>query len=169
MGMTYKYKILSIDGGGIRGIIPAIVLAEIERRTGKPIADSFDMIAGTSTGGILALGLTKPHNRHPSQPQYSASDLINLYRIEGKRIFQEKFPGKTDEWLFNPKHRADGRDAVLTQYFGRTPLGAAPKAHFLYQQPQGRRLRSQQQLPQNLQWLYDEASCDGDICRAHFF
>ena len=129
--MVYKYKILSIDGGGVRGIIPAMVLAEIERRTGRPIADSFDMIAGTSTGGILALGLTKPSDRHEYQPQYSASDLINLYRIEGKRIFQEKFPGKTDEWLFNPKHRADGRDAVLTQYFGRTPLDAALKEVFI--------------------------------------
>ncbi len=50
-------KILSIDGGGIRGVIPAMIMAEIESRTGKRIADMFDMIAGTSTGGILALGL----------------------------------------------------------------------------------------------------------------
>jgi hypothetical protein len=55
-------KILSIDGGGIRGIIPAVVLAEIERRTGRPIADLFDLIAGTSAGGILALGLSIPKN-----------------------------------------------------------------------------------------------------------
>jgi patatin-like phospholipase/acyl hydrolase len=47
-------KVLSIDGGGIRGLIPAVVLAEIERRTGRRIADLFDLIAGTSTGGILA-------------------------------------------------------------------------------------------------------------------
>jgi patatin-like phospholipase/acyl hydrolase len=51
------FKVLSIDGGGIRGIIPAMILAEIEDRTGKPIAEMFDLIAGTSTGGILALGL----------------------------------------------------------------------------------------------------------------
>ena len=53
-----KYRILSIDGGGIRGIIPAIVLAEIEKRTQKPIYQLFDLIAGTSTGGLLASGLT---------------------------------------------------------------------------------------------------------------
>jgi patatin-like phospholipase/acyl hydrolase len=52
--------ILSIDGGGIRGVIPAKLLAEIERRTGKRIAELFDFIAGTSTGGILAVGLTQP-------------------------------------------------------------------------------------------------------------
>src|SRR5215210_1589295 len=48
-------KVLSIDGGGIRGIIPATVLAEIERRTGKLTSEVFDLVAGTSTGGILAL------------------------------------------------------------------------------------------------------------------
>jgi len=73
-------NILSIDGGGIRGIIPAIVLAEIERRTGSKIAGLFDLIAGTSTGGILALGLTRPGN--DGTPRYSASDLVTLY--EGK-------------------------------------------------------------------------------------
>ena len=52
-------KILSIDGGGIRGIIPATILAEIERRTQKRIAQVFDLLAGTSTGGILSLGLGK--------------------------------------------------------------------------------------------------------------
>ena len=55
-----SFNILSIDGGGIRGIIPAMILADIERRTGHRIAEMFDMIAGTSTGGILALGLTVP-------------------------------------------------------------------------------------------------------------
>ena len=53
-------KILTIDGGGIRGLIPALVLAEIERRTGRPISSLFDLVAGTSTGAILACGLTRP-------------------------------------------------------------------------------------------------------------
>lgn len=48
--MTRQIKVISIDGGGIRGIIPAMVLAEIESRTGRPIAELFDLIAGTSTG-----------------------------------------------------------------------------------------------------------------------
>jgi len=53
------FRILSIDGGGICGILPAAVLAELERRflRGRPIPGYFDMIAGTSTGGIIALAL----------------------------------------------------------------------------------------------------------------
>lgn len=53
------FRILSIDGGGIRGVFPAAVLAELENRflNGGSIANHFDMIAGTSTGGIIALAL----------------------------------------------------------------------------------------------------------------
>jgi patatin-like phospholipase/acyl hydrolase len=129
--MNYKYKILSIDGGGIRGIIPAMILAELERCMGASIAESFDMIAGTSTGGILSLGLTKPHDRDRWTPQYSASDLVDLYSTQGKRIFHEAFPGKTDEWLFNAKHRWQGKDAVLTEYLGETPIDHALKQVFI--------------------------------------
>src|SRR5918997_6844902 len=78
-------KVLSIDGGGIRGIIPAMVLAEIERRTGKLTSEVFDLVAGTSTGGILALGLTKPGQ--DGGPEYSAEELIELYEAEGEEIF----------------------------------------------------------------------------------
>ena len=70
-------KILSIDGGGIRGIIPALVLAEIEKRTDKPISACFDLFAGTSTGGILSLGLTKADTF--GRPEYSAADLAEIY------------------------------------------------------------------------------------------
>src|SRR3954471_11858373 len=55
------FRILSIDGGGICGILPAAVLAELERRflDGRSVAAHFDMVAGTSTGGIIALGLAR--------------------------------------------------------------------------------------------------------------
>lgn len=80
-------KILSIDGGGVRGLIPAMVLAEIEKRTQKPIAESFDLIAGTSTGGILALGLSKDDGR--GKPEFSAETLSEIYKNEGKTIFPQ--------------------------------------------------------------------------------
>ena len=50
-------KVLAIDGGGIRGIIPAVILAEIQNRLGVDLFKAFDLIAGTSTGGIIALGI----------------------------------------------------------------------------------------------------------------
>jgi patatin-like phospholipase/acyl hydrolase len=82
-----KIKVLSIDGGGIRGIIPAIILAEIERRCNKPICNLFDLIAGTSTGGILALALTAPDPTSPEKPRYSSADLIDFYIENGPHIF----------------------------------------------------------------------------------
>ena len=53
-------KVLTIDGGGIRGLIPALVLAEIERRCDRPAGELFDLVAGTSTGAIIACALTRP-------------------------------------------------------------------------------------------------------------
>jgi uncharacterized protein len=70
-------KVLCIDGGGIRGLIPALVLAEVEQRTGRRIAEMVDLVAGTSTGGILASGLTR---RGPGgRPLYSAAELAGIY------------------------------------------------------------------------------------------
>ena len=83
--MAESFRVPSIDGGGIRGIIPATILAEIEDRTGRAIAEMFDLIAGTSTGGILALALTMPGDG--GKPRYRAEDLISLYEKEGRRIF----------------------------------------------------------------------------------
>lgn len=80
-------KILSIDGGGVRGLIPAMVLTEIERRTNQPISESFDLIAGTSTGGILALGLSKADEN--GKPEFSAEALSEIYKINGKNIFPQ--------------------------------------------------------------------------------
>ncbi len=120
--MNNPVKILSIDGGGIRGIIPAIVLAEIERRTNRPIASLFDLIAGTSTGGILALGLTVP--KSPGGPLYSAEQLVNLYQREGSRIFSRS-PLRTVFAVDNltwKKYSSTGIEQVLLEYFGDSRL-----------------------------------------------
>ena len=74
------FKILTIDGGGIKGVFPAAYLAEIERLflNGESIADYFDMIAGTSTGGIIALGLAKGLN---------SKEVLKIYQNNGLKIF----------------------------------------------------------------------------------
>jgi predicted acylesterase/phospholipase RssA len=118
-------KILSIDGGGIRGIIPALVLAEIEQRTGRPIARLFDLIAGTSTGGILALGLTIPKN--PPTPLYAASQLFEMFEREGGRIFSSRLFHKAAACgnLRRAKYPATGIEQVLLEYFGNSRLSDA--------------------------------------------
>jgi patatin-like phospholipase/acyl hydrolase len=115
-------RILSIDGGGIRGIIPATVLAEIERRTGRHVADLFDVIAGTSTGGILACGLTIPDAT--GGPSRSASELVDMYVKEGPRIFPHEFLGGLRS-LVDEKYSQKGIEAVLQQYMGDTMLSDA--------------------------------------------
>ncbi|MEH1798230.1 MAG: patatin-like phospholipase family protein [Nostoc sp.] len=126
-----KYKILAIDGGGIRGIIPTMILAEIEKRTQKPIFSLFDLISGTSSGGILALGLTKPRldlEVTDSSPvaQYSAEDLLQIYLEYGAEIFYEPFweqvLGQLEDIFVQPKYSSEGREEIIRQYFGDTPL-----------------------------------------------
>lgn len=74
-------RILTIDGGGIKGVFPAAFLAEIEDRIGQPIADYFDLIAGTSTGGIIAIGLGLG---------LTAGELLQHYKEFGAAIFPSR-------------------------------------------------------------------------------
>jgi patatin-like phospholipase/acyl hydrolase len=118
-------KVLSIDGGGIRGIIPAMMLAEIEQRTGKRIWEMFDLIAGTSTGGLLALGLVAPD--FDGKPLYSLEEIIEVYHCRGKEIFYEspiESLLKTDD-LLRPKYSSKGRKQVIRDMLGRENLDQA--------------------------------------------
>ncbi|MFP3015713.1 MAG: patatin-like phospholipase family protein [Wolbachia sp.] len=106
-----KKYILSIDGGGIRGIIPAIVLAEIEYRTKKPISQMFDLMVGTSTGGIIVAGLCNK--------QYSALDLVDLYQKDGPHIFKSSFFRRSIlSWFNCAQYPSKNIEYVLHKYFG---------------------------------------------------
>jgi len=134
-------KILSIDGGGIRGIIPAMILAEIERRSAEiegsgrkfiPTSELFDLIAGTSTGGILALALTRPvpstsdsseSDANP-QPAHPAERLVELYEKKGRLIFDRTWRRRissADGWL-DERYSSRGIEEVLEEYFEDTCL-----------------------------------------------
>jgi patatin-like phospholipase/acyl hydrolase len=115
-------KILSIDGGGIRGIIPAVVLAEIEKRTGRRIAHLFDLIAGTSTGGILAVGLAIP--KTPTAELYTAAQLIGMYAEQGSRIFSRSLAHRLVACgnLRREKYTHGGIERVLFEYFAESRL-----------------------------------------------
>jgi len=116
--MKNAVRILSIDGGGIRGVIPAVLLAEIEKKTGTSVAALFDLIAGTSTGGILALLLTA--SQADGSPRYRAEQLVEFYEREGPKIFDRSF------WhrllaignLKQEKYPETGIESVLAEYFG---------------------------------------------------
>jgi patatin-like phospholipase/acyl hydrolase len=114
-----QLRILSIDGGGIRGIIPAKVLAKIEVLTGKPIADLFDVVTGTSTGGILALGLTCPGS--DGRPMHPATDLVDLYVKKGADIFTQSWV-REREVLLQPKYLASNLEQALADYLGDARL-----------------------------------------------
>jgi patatin-like phospholipase/acyl hydrolase len=120
--------ILSIDGGGIRGIIPATTLAYIEKQTGKRISELFDLIAGTSTGGILALGLTMPRQGGP----YRAEELISFYQEEGPKIFpprgwldRRRIAAKWCDLLCGPKYDHRNVECILKKMFRDATLGDA--------------------------------------------
>ena len=122
MSQQDTFKVLSIDGGGIRGIIPAMILAKIEKDTGKPTAENFNLIAGTSTGGILALGLSKKGNN--GRPEYEAKELVNIYENRGSEIFDRSFwKGVSSVYSFlDEKYSHEGLEKVLDDYFGEEPL-----------------------------------------------
>src|SRR4051812_19958561 len=116
-------RILTIDGGGIRGIIPALVLAELEERTGRRAADLFDLIAGTSTGGILAAALARPGDDGRT-PRYTARDLLGLYEAEGPEIFSRSLLKRlrsVDGWL-DERYDDAGLVAALRRYLDASRL-----------------------------------------------
>jgi uncharacterized protein len=117
------YRILSLDGGGIRGVFPAAFLAKLQENLEHPIASYFDLIVGTSTGGIIAIGLGVG---------LSAADILRLYEEQGPAIFdQQHGPMKT--WLrqrgrsmlhlFRSKYSSDNLRTALEGVLGTRKLG----------------------------------------------
>jgi len=116
-----RINVLSIDGGGIRGIIPAVILAEIEQRVGRALYQVFDLIAGTSTGGIIALGIGTSANS--GQP-YNPADLLRMYEENGPAIFEKSFLTPLRA-LFGPKYSPAALERTLEKFFGVNDLSSA--------------------------------------------
>lgn len=111
-------KILSIDGGGIKGVFPASFLASIEEQLGGRVADHFDLIVGTSTGGIIALGLGLG---------YSAQEILDFYKQRGPDIFGGN-PWLTGlRRIIAPKYRNTALRDALQDKFGDRLLGESTK------------------------------------------
>jgi len=122
--MARVVKVLSIDGGGVRGIVPAMLAAELEQRTGRHVADLFDLLAGTSTGGVLALALARPG---PGGRAESAAELIRLGRHQGRHtlscpLLQGLYPAAARDGRGDAARAAE---LFLADRFGSTRLGEA--------------------------------------------
>jgi uncharacterized protein len=120
------FKILSIDGGGIKGLYSASILASIELKTGKSITDHFDMICGTSTGGLIAIGLANG---------MSAKSLVDLYMTKGSlifptsnnrfvRSFQNSYKS-LKQIFFSNKHSVKPLKRILEDLFGDKTMNDA--------------------------------------------
>jgi patatin-like phospholipase/acyl hydrolase len=126
--MANKVRILSIDGGGIRGIIPGVIVAEIEKRIQKikgkdaRIGDYFDLMAGTSTGGILTCCYLMPGE--DGKPKFSAEEAVDLYLENGDDIFHRTLKQKLGSLggLSDEKYDADEMEEALQMYFGDTQV-----------------------------------------------
>lgn len=129
--MRPKRRILALDGGGIKGVLAAAFLDTVENTTGKRIADHFDLVAGTSTGGIIALALGLG---------LSAREIVDFYVREGPRIFDQvdtteatsvmrTWLAKVRAWrrrgqqLAWPKYEPEALREALTTAFGSRTVG----------------------------------------------
>lgn len=129
--MNRKRRILALDGGGIKGVLAAAFLEAIEEATGKRTAEYFDLVAGTSTGGIIALGLGLG---------MSAREIVQFYVNDGPRIFDQLNPLDRPGWIARtfatlkgagrqakqvsfPKYDSDGLRHALERAFGSARLG----------------------------------------------
>jgi patatin-like phospholipase/acyl hydrolase len=114
-------KVLSIDGGGIRGIIPAILLDALQSRVGRKPHETFDLIAGTSTGGIITVGIGTACNQGTC---YSSKELVSLYVQNGAAIFKKRLFESLEE-LVLPKYDPENLETVLAKFFGETEFKTA--------------------------------------------
>lgn len=114
----HRFQILSLDGGGLRGIFSAAVLAGLEEDLGIRITDHFDLIAGTSTGGIVALALGL--GMTPRQ-------IVEFYTQLGPRVFRDRTRLRAVRRWFRAKYDADLLHAALTKVFGERTFGESTK------------------------------------------
>ncbi len=111
--MAEQFRILSIDGGGIRGVFPAAYLNYVQQNLGAtPLYKFFDLMVGTSTGGIIALALAL---------DVPVSEILELYTARGKQVFQASLR-KLSLGFVTPKYRNEPLVAELKRTFGENTI-----------------------------------------------
>jgi patatin-like phospholipase/acyl hydrolase len=123
-GPTSEFRILALSGGGYLGLYAAVVLAELEARVGEPLGRRFDLIAGTSVGGLLSMALAF---------EVPMAELVKLFLERGEEVFSSRrLPtGAVTRLLdlsrsvMGPKYTGEALRKELTRHFGKRTLGDA--------------------------------------------
>ena len=113
-----RFQILSLDGGGIRGVFSAAILAAIEKDLKVNLTDHFDLIAGTSTGGIIAIALglgLRP------------AEILEFYRAHGPKIFGNPLRWRSAQWWLRRKYRPAALESGLKAVFADRLFGHSTK------------------------------------------
>lgn len=113
-----RFQILSLDGGGLRGMFTAAVLAFLEEDHGVRVVDHFDLVAGTSTGGIVALGLGLG---------MSPRQILEFYTEHGHGIFRNRSKLRGARHWIRSKYSARPLRGALTEVFGDRLFGESTK------------------------------------------
>jgi patatin-like phospholipase/acyl hydrolase len=109
-----RFQVLSLDGGGILGIFTAALLAGLEEDLGHPVLDHFDLVVGTSTGGIIAAALGAG---------MTPRDIVSMYVSRMGTIFPGPSRLRSVRQLVRPKYRSDGLESLLREVFDDRLLG----------------------------------------------
>lgn len=109
-------RILSINGGGIRGYIPVLILDQISKESGQDITQLFDMVIGTSIGGMLSAAYTTPMDlkNQTLGPKYNTSEILDLMLRSRNEIFPQN---SVRNQLVKAKYPKEGLDNFLINEF----------------------------------------------------
>lgn len=121
-GSKRVFTVLVIDGGGVRGIVPARILEHIEKQTGKPIAELFDLVGGISTGAIVAASLTVPDENNQKKPKYTAESIKDFYFKQTPKIFPELRFKSLRQISSSAAYDPRPLEETLLTYFGETHI-----------------------------------------------
>ena len=120
---TNGLRLLTLDGGGILGIMQIELLKKLEEETGKSVSQMFHGIGGTSIGALMARALTEPlgqGNPKTSEARYSASMIYDVMRSKAADIFE---PERFSFWgTLKPKYNPTNLEIVVADFFGETPF-----------------------------------------------
>jgi patatin-like phospholipase/acyl hydrolase len=147
---SHQFQVLALDGGGIRGIFTAALLAQLEEDLGRPILDHFDLVTGTSTGGIIALALGAG---------LSPREILEFYVEHRNQIFAGGAGWRGARRLVRPKYGSAGLEQAVKSVFGERLLGESkvplviPSYNvgendvYLFKTPHHERLRRDYRVP----------------------